>query len=158
MNVRVTTLPPYHVAYMRYVGPYGAGGIPELWKKFRQWMETHDLVLPSTVTLGVAYDDPEVTAPDRCRYDACVVVPAGFPADRWVNVTDLPGGKCAVSEFVGTAHEIRDAWVALYRTWLPGSGYEPDDRPCFEVYRGNVAIEGRPGAFRSELCLPVRAA
>jgi AraC family transcriptional regulator len=156
MNVRVTELPAHHVAYMRDVGPYGAHGIPGLWKKFRKWMETHDLISDQTVTLGVAYDDPDVTAPDRCRYDACVVVPGDFVPDRWVNVMDVAGGKFAVSEFAGTAHEIRGAWEALYRTWLPGSGYEPDDRPCFEVYRARVSVEGQPDAFRCELCMPVR--
>ena len=85
-----------------------------------------------------------------------MVVPAGFAADRWVNVTDLPGCKCAVSEFVGTAQEIRTAWEGLYRTWLPGSGYEPDDRPCFEVYRARPGEDAKAGAFRCELCLPVR--
>ena len=155
MNVRVAELPAHHVAYMRYVGPYGAHGIPDLWKKFRKWMETHDL-LSDSVTLGVAYDDPDITASDRCRYDACVVVPADFTADKWVNVMDVPGGKFAVSKFVGTAHEIRGAWEALYRSWLPGSGYQPDDRPCFELYQARVAVEGRPDAFRCELCVPVR--
>jgi AraC family transcriptional regulator len=157
MNVRITTLPPYHVAYMRYVGPYGAHGIPDLWKKFMKWIETHDLVSRETVALGVAHDDPDVTAPDRCRYDACVVVPAGFTSDRGVNVMDLPGGTCAVSDFVGTAHDVRAAWEALYRSWLPGSGYEPDDRPCAEIYRGDPSVEGKPGEFRCELCLPIRA-
>jgi AraC family transcriptional regulator len=85
-----------------------------------------------------------------------VVVPGDFAPDRWVNVMDVAGGKFAVSEFAGTAHEIRGAWEALYRTWLPGSGYEPDDRPCFEVYRARVSVEGKPDAFRCELCMPVR--
>jgi AraC family transcriptional regulator len=156
MNVRVTELPVHHVAYMRYVGPYGAHGIPELWRKLRKWMETHDRLSDSTVTLGVAHDDPDITALDRCRYDACVVVPASFAADRWVNVMDVPGGKFAVSDFEGTAHEIRGAWEALYRSWLPRSGYEPDDRPCLEVYRARPSGECSPGAFRCELCMPVR--
>src|SRR6266446_8199426 len=78
VNVRVAELPAHHVAYMRYVGPYGPHGIPELWQKFRKWMETHDRLSDSTITLGIAYDDPDITAPDRCRYDACVVVPADF--------------------------------------------------------------------------------
>jgi AraC family transcriptional regulator len=121
-----------------------------------RWMETHDLLSDSTVTLGIAYDDPDVTAPERCRYDACVVVPPSFQPDRSVNIMDVPGGKFAVSEFVGTAHEIRGAWEALYRSWLPGSGYEPDDRPCFERYRANPSVEGKARAFRCELCLPVR--
>jgi AraC family transcriptional regulator len=157
MKVRVTELPPHHVAYMRHVGPYGAHGIPDLWKRFRQWAGAHDLLTDSTVTLGVAYDDPDVTAPDRCRYDACVVVPPDFQPDRSVNVMDVSGGKYAVSPFAGTAHEIRDAWEALYREWLPGSGHEPDDRPCFEVYRARPGVDGKPGAFRCDLCLPVRA-
>jgi AraC family transcriptional regulator len=72
-----------------------------------------------------------------------------------VNVMDVPGGKYAVSEFVGTAHEIRGAWEELYRSWLPESGFEPDDRPCIEIYRGNPSVDAERGAFRCELCLPV---
>jgi AraC family transcriptional regulator len=69
---------------------------------------------------------------------------------------DVAGGKFAVSEFTGSAREIRGAWEALYQSWLPGSGYEPDDRPCFELYRNRVAVEDKPDAFRCELCMPVR--
>jgi AraC family transcriptional regulator len=106
-----------------------------------------------------------VTPPERCRYDACVVVPPTFAGDRWVNLTTGPGGKHAVTVFTGTAHEIVGAWDAFYRSWLPGSGYEPDDRPCLEIYRGSLGVPissdkpsvgGRPGAFRCELCMPVR--
>ena len=39
MNVQVRQSPPYHVAYMRYVGPYGPHGIPELWMKLRTWID-----------------------------------------------------------------------------------------------------------------------
>ena len=156
MMITVTTLPPYRIAYMRHVGPYGAHGIPALWKRFEKWMETHDLLGPDSIKLGIGRDDPEVTAPEKCRYDACVVVPERFEADQWVNVTTVPGGKYAVNVFVGTAHEIGAAWEALYRTWLPGSGYEPEDRPCLEIYRGNPGVSSRPGAFRCELCVPIR--
>lgn len=156
MNVVLRELPPYRVAYMRYVGPFGPHGIPELWKRFTHWMETRGLPGPDAIKLGIGHDDPDVTAPEKCRYDACVVVPDSFAGDKWVNVVDLPGGKYAVAEFVGTAHKIRDAWEELYRSWLPGSGYQPDDRPCIEVYRGNPQVDGRPGTFRCELCVPVR--
>jgi len=156
VNVKVVALPRYRVAYMRHVGPYGAGGIPALWERFRTWMGTHDLLGPDSIKLGIGHDDPEVTAPEKCRYDACVVVPGGFQADRWVNVADVPGGKYAETEFVGTAHAIREAWETLYRSWLPGSGYQPDDRPCLEIYRGNPSVDSRRGTFRCELCMPVR--
>ena len=97
MSVSVRELPPYHVAYMRYVGPYGAHGIPETWTRFDKWMEACGLRPEGRVTVGVGYDDPRITAAEQCRYDACVVVPADFQADRRVSVMDLPGGPCARS-------------------------------------------------------------
>ena len=156
MTVDVRESPPYHVAYMRYVGPYGAHGIPELWTSFGKWMVTRDLPMDTMIRLGVAHDDPGVTAADKCRYDAGVVVPPHFKPDRWVNVMHLPGGKCAVYEFTGSAHEIVTAWDRVFASWLPGSGYQPDDRPCFEVYRGATMVDAKKAIFRCELWLPVR--
>jgi AraC family transcriptional regulator len=155
-TVHVRDLPDYHVARMRSVGPYGARGIPELWARLRSWIDAHEIDPDARLTLGVAYDDPSITAPGRCRYDACVVVPADFRPDRLVDIVDIPASRCAIAEFVGTAHEIQEAWDRMFRGWLPSSGYQPDDRPCIERYRGNPTIDTRAGTFRCELCLPVR--
>ena len=155
MTIRVRPSPGYHVACMRYVGPYGAHGIPELWGRLQRWMAGRELGSPR-LALGVAHDDPSITAPERCRYDACVVVPAGFTADRLVDTAEIPGGTYAVADFTGTAHEIVGAWDRLFAGWLPGSGYEPDDRPCYELYRGDPTVDARRGVFRCELHLPVR--
>ncbi|HEY7437171.1 MAG TPA: GyrI-like domain-containing protein [Methylomirabilota bacterium] len=156
MRVVVQELPGYRVAYMRHVGPYGAGGIPALWTSLRQWMRTRDLVEADALRIGIGHDDAWVTPPEKCRYDACVVVPPSFPGDRLVNLIDLPGGRYAVSRYTGTAHRITHAWDALYRSWLPDSGYEPDDRPCLEVYRGTPQAGACPGPFTADLCVPVR--
>ena len=156
MNVRVQELPSQRVAYMRYVGPYGAGGIPELWSRFVTWARARGLDLEKATRLGVAHDDPAITPAEKCRYDACIVVPDDFQPDRWVNVTDIPGGRFAVSAFTGTAHDIQGAWDRVFKTWLPTSGFQPDDRSCLEVYRGR-SVDDKTGIFRCDLCLPVRA-
>jgi AraC family transcriptional regulator len=44
----------------------------------------------------------------------------------------------------------------VFSSWLPGSGYQPDDPPCYGVYRGNPMKASGGGVFRCELCLPVR--
>ena len=116
----------------------------------------HDLGPGPRVTVGVAHDDPSITSPERCRYDACVVVPGEFVPDRLVDVADVAGGLYAVAEFVGTAHEIEGVWDRVFAGWLPGSGYEPDDRPCYEVYRGDATVDNHRGFFRCALHLPVR--
>ena len=152
MSVVVRELPGYRVAYMRYVGPYGPRGIPELWDRFRQWMATRGLEVASTIRLGIAHDDAGITDPAKCTYDACVVVPDDFTADRWVSLASVPAGRYAVSSFHGTAREIEAAWARVFAEWLPDSGYQPEDRACIEVYRGAPET----GAFRCDLCLPVR--
>jgi AraC family transcriptional regulator len=154
MHVTVQTLPAYRVAYLRSVGPYGAELIPDLWKRLDQWMTLRGLHGAQAVTLGVAYDDPHVVAPQHCRYDACVVVPETFDDDS-IDFKHLPGGRCAITEFVGTPAEIGAAWDRFYRDWLPASGFQPDDRPCFEIQRGDPCVPGDPQRFRCELCLPI---
>lgn len=156
MRVVVQELSSYRVAYMRHVGSYGAGGIPALWLRFRKWMSTRDLVEADALRIGIGHDDAWVTPPEKCRYDACVVVPPSFPGDRHVNLMELPGGRYAVSRYTGTAHRIPHAWDTLYRSWLPDSGYEPDDRPCLEVYRGTPRAGECPGTFTADLCVPIR--
>ena len=61
-----------------------------------------------------------------------------------------------ITSFVGTAHQIVDAWQTVFASWLPGSGYQPDDRPCYELYRGDPGVDAKTRTFRCDLCLPVR--
>jgi AraC family transcriptional regulator len=155
MDVKVETLPRYHVAYLRTIGPYGPGGaIPELWQKLARWAEARDLWTGDRICLGISHDNPKVTDPAKCRYDAAIVIPDGFKADGGVNVTDVEGGKYALAAFVGTAVDIGPAYDQLFGRWLPGSGYQPDNRLIFERYRGEFM--GPDGKFRCDLCLPVR--
>ena len=154
MSVRVQHQPAYHVAYMRYVGPFGPRGIPELWQRLMKWIAAHGL--EKNDKLGIAYDDPAITPPDKSRYDACVVVPRDLAADRLVVRMDVPGGTYAVAPFVGTAHEIVEAWRSVFASWLPSSGYQPDDRPCYELYRGDPGVDAKTRTFRCELCRPLR--
>jgi AraC family transcriptional regulator len=162
MNVKVKELATYHVAYMRHVGPYGEE-IALLWGRFVKWAMPRGLWPNGVISLGIAHDDPRVTAPEKCRYDACVAVPKDFTADRQVNIADLPGGKYATFEFIGTPQEIGPAWDQLFSEWLPNSGFQPDNRPCFELYAGDHSAEvgeevndPKTMRFKCEICIPVK--
>ena len=156
MQVNVTTLPSYRVAYLRTVGPYGPGGaIPRLWERLQRWAAARDLWTADRICLGVAHDNPAVTDPDKCRYDACIVIPEGFTPDAQVNVTQSAGGKYGAAPFKGTPLDIGAAWDAVFSQWLPQSGFQPDDRPCMEVLRGDF-VDRETGAISCDLCVPVR--
>ena len=67
---------------------------------------------------------------------------------------DLPDGKYAVARFEGRSLEISQAWEILWTAWLPGSGYQPEERPCLEL-RQSFETSSAKGHVRCELCLPI---
>jgi AraC family transcriptional regulator len=156
MSIETREIPPYRVAYMRHVGPYNeTGGITALWTDFERWIRARDLRQPDTLTIGIGHDAPRIVAPDKLRYDACIVVGEDFRPDRFVNVADLPGGRYAVAQFEGASAAISEAWDRLFTSWLPSSGYQPEDSPCLELYQIDEIQRAR-GDLRCELCIPVR--
>ncbi|HET6333968.1 MAG TPA: GyrI-like domain-containing protein [Polyangiales bacterium] len=160
MAVEIKTLPGARVAYLRYVGPYGTAGLTRTWQRFSAWCGAHALIGAGHTRYGVARDAPELTAPDRCRYDACVVVAEDFVPDSSdeFGVQRIEGGLHACTEFYGTAIEIHERWMHLFSVWLPASAYEVDDRPSVERYGDDSVLEPETGRFSCQLCLPVRPA
>lgn len=157
MKVEIRQLPSYHVAYMRYIGPYGPG-VSKHWEGFRKWARAHNVLgknAADPIALGISHDDPSITPPDKCRYDSCAVVPADFKADSSVIITDIPGGKYAVHRFRGTDRNIGKAWNDIYAVWLPESGYQCGDGPCFELYTNQHRCHP-DGSWECDICIPVK--
>ena len=155
MRVEIREIPPYRIAYMRHFGPYGTkGAITALWTHLWRWMCSRDLVRPGMLTVGIGHDAPGIVAQQKLRYDAGLIVGDDFKPDRTVDIANLPGGKYAVALFQGPATVITDAWARFYAAWLPGSGYQPEDRPRLELRREH-GLRLPAGHFRCELCLPI---
>lgn len=155
MDMQVKKLPAVRVAYMRYTGPYGMG-VHRFWMEtFTPWCRANGL--EGAGCYGIGLDDPGVTAPAKCRYDACVEVPADFVAKSPAGIADLPGGLYAVGDFVGTVPEVNLAWTELLRNWLPSSGMQADARPCFEYYPPNAKYDPSTGMMECQIALPVRS-
>jgi len=156
MNVDVKTLPEARVAYLRNVGPYGGVEIPRTWQRFAAWCGEQGLLSPRRTMYGLCHDDPDVTPPAQCRYDACIEVDADFRPSGDIGVQQLTGGRYACARFSGTSAQIHDAWNALCGQWLPDSGYQIDDRLPLELYPPDGAMDEATGAFECLLCLPVK--
>jgi AraC family transcriptional regulator len=153
MNVTLTDREPTNVAYFRHVGPYGPP-IDEFWRSVvAPWMRTNGLI--GQTRFGISHDDPNITAPDKCRYDACVEVPPDFSGSGKYLSTVIPGGRYACSRYSGSAAKIGDAWASLLRDWLPESGLQLDARPFFEHYGSDSGFDPKTGVFSCDLCIPV---
>jgi AraC family transcriptional regulator len=152
-RVEVADRPAVPVAYLRHVGPYG-DAVGLFWQKaFHPWRHQHGL--QNQPCYGVGHDDPLITDPAQCRYDACTEYPADFVPPRHMLTTTLPGGRHAVMPFEGTAHTIGEAWQYLLRHWLPHSGYQIANAPCLEHYTAASTYNAETGVFTCDLCIPL---
>ncbi len=157
-RVEVKSMPEIHVAYIRHIGPYkGDGALFEgLMNKLMQWAGPRDLIkFPESKLLTIYYDDPEVTADEKLRMDVCLTVPADTEVDGEIGKTSLKAGKYAIAHFEIGMNEYQDAWNAVYAGWLPESGYQPDDGPCYELYH-NSPDEHPDKKHILDICLPVK--
>lgn len=136
-TIAVEELPAFTVAYVRHVGPYAGDEalFARLFGRLGQWAGPRGLIGEGTRWLAIFHDDPEITPAEKLRVSACVTVPAGTTGERDVSVMEIPAGRCAVARFSLKKDEYAAAWNWLMGEWMPASGYQPDDRPCYEIYR-----------------------
>lgn len=154
MQVTLSSLPSTRVAYLRHIGPYGPS-IAAFWQQqFLPWMRANEL--EGRPCYGIGHDDPGITAPDNCRYDACVEIPDDFHPRGQAGVALLPGGRYALAAYRGDGPGIGRAWTEFLRDWLPGSGLQIDSRPCFEHYPVDAEYDPGTGIFSCQLCIPVK--
>ena len=158
INIEVKDMPELHVAYVRQAGPYQGDEefFRRLWEKLMTWAGPRGLLrFPETTMLCVYHDDPDVTDADKLRVSACITVPQGTPVEGEIGSMTVPGGRYAVARFELSPDEYQQAWDTVFGSWLPQSGYQPDDRLCYELYHGDP--EQHPeGKHVVDICVPVR--
>jgi AraC family transcriptional regulator len=132
MKVKIEHREPLRVAFMRHVGPYSKVG--ETWDRFLPRMGKEGWLGGDALFIGICHDDPEVTPPNKIRYDACVTVDERFVAEGEIGVQVVPGGDYAVTTHIGPHNRLGDTYSRLLGRWLPRSGRELRSSPCFDVY------------------------
>lgn len=155
MKVRLIDREPVHIAYLRYTGPYGPA-VGKFWmEQVSGWMATNNLF--GRERFGISLDDPSVTTPESCRYDAGVASREGEVLAGRPHHKVIPGGRYAVLSFEGTSADIPGAWDSMLRDWLPQSGLQLDARPFFESYPVDGRFDPKTGVFTCDICIPVKA-
>jgi AraC family transcriptional regulator len=151
---RLRDLPARTVAYVRVFEPYREGVAQAAFVRLLAWAEQRGLAAGQW--LGYMWDEPEIVALADCRYDVALVVDDFVPEGN-IGCYRFPAMRVAEVEVRGDIHlEVR-ALDWLYKTWLPRSGYVPDDHPAFEAWIGRPFAHGNEH-FELACQLPVRAA
>ncbi len=152
MDMKIEVIPSYCVAYIRNVGPYGAGNMQTM-EELKAWTRSNGLFDDQAVLFGIAWDNPEATEPENCRYDTCVVISdeKWIKDDGQVRYGRLAGGSYAVFRISHTAEAVQKAWTEIFPELLKQGRDFDETRPILERYAVSLVKN-----HECEICVPVK--
>lgn len=157
LNISIKQLPEVNVAYVRHVGPFKGdsalfGG---LIGRLCTWAGPRGLLGPDLRIMALYHDNPDITEEQKLRLSVCLPVAKGTKVDGEVGLMTIAAGTYAVAHLELAGDEYDAAWQSLYKDWLPGSGYQPDDLPPYEIYYNDPKTHPQ-GKHIVDICLPVK--
>lgn len=153
IDVLIEPQPARHLLALAHVGDYQR--ISESFGRLAGMVGPLGLIGPDSQWIGVYHDDPEDVPTEALRSHACVTVPAHVTtAPPGLELLDLPAGPAAIGVHVGPYRTLDTSYAWLFGQWMPSSGYELGDAPCYEVYVND------PGAtpeaeLITHICVPL---
>ena len=154
-EVRVIHRDAAEALFLRHVGPYAAIG-PVFGRLF-EWAGRQGLLAGPFEAVGIPYDDPDVTPPEKIRCDAALLLPKPVQASGEVKSVSLPERDYAVVRHTGPYDRLSDTYAWLCGVWLPRSGREAVSAPPIEFYR-NYPPQTPPERLVTDIHLPLEPA
>lgn len=153
--VTVETLPERRCAGIDHTGSYMK--IDHAMGKLFAELVQRSLLPEEPAMIGMFFDDPDFGPEHALRSRACMPIANPVAIDAPLVETVLRGGCYAKLSYKGPYAGMRGAYRWLLGTWLPASGYEPDDAPIFEAYL-NDPRHVPQAELRTDIHLPLKAA
>lgn len=153
MDVRIENVSSIKVLFVRHTGPYEQ--CEKAWNTLCAWACPKGLCQSGSMFIGVCHDDPQVTPPDKIRYDACITVDDSIEGEGEIGTQTLKGGDYAIVTHKGPYSELEKTYAQLMGQWLPQSGRDFKNAPSYEVYL-NDPKETPPDELLTEIYLPLK--
>lgn len=154
-EVALRSLPPRTVAYVRVFNPYASfSAVTAAYDRLLAWASARGLA--DRQWLGYQWEDPEIVELKNCRYDVALEVDDVRPEGE-IGRFQFPAMRVAELRILGDIALEQRACDWLFGTWLPRSGFVPDDQPAFEAWIGRPFAHGTE-RFAIACQLPVKPA
>lgn len=105
------------VVYEKHTGTYDK--LEKAWDRLFSRESQMTEITQSAFYFGVIYDNPLITEPRKCLYDACIAVPHNFqnPAaiTKYFSLSQF-GSDFAVFSFDGTVDQVEHFYARMYET------------------------------------------
>lgn len=155
MDVRIVHFEETKVAVLEHRGSPDL--VMESVSRFIRWRkETGFSPVRTSSSFGIPYGDPDVTPGEDFRFDICGSITHDVPANEY-GVRDgvIPAARCAVLRHAGSLDSVADSVYYMYREWLPKSGEEPADYPCYFHYL-NLVPDVNECDLQTDIYLPLK--
>jgi len=149
-EIEIKDAPERHFLAVAHKGPYY-----EISKSFDK-LFSHAPSFNGRIkgTAAVYYDDPNLVAEADLSSHACVWTDEGVATPDGLESLTISSGSHAVLTYKGPYDTIKTAYDHLFGHWLPQSGREPADAPCYELYLNNP-MQTKPEDLLTEIYLPL---
>jgi AraC family transcriptional regulator len=149
----IKTIPDLHLAYIRHTGSYDKVG--ESFQKLMLWAASHLVLKLRPVTIGIVHDNPDLTAEDNIRFDACVLTTKEIKAKGEIGYKRIEGGKYAVFTYKGSYDGFYPVYDYIYNVSLFKDKFVLDDKPALEWYIKSPPFY-KPENYVTDFYVPIK--
>lgn len=152
---KIREIPAKTVAYLRAQGNYSKVDYGACFTRLWSYVKEHKLFSAGIENLVIYHNDPDISEAGNLRCDVCLALPKGPVAEGEIGVKEIAGGKYAVFLYTGPYTGLGSAYKKICGEWLPASGCELRESPCFEKYINHPdRVEAEK--LKTEIYIPVR--
>jgi AraC family transcriptional regulator len=148
----IKVIPDLHLAYIRHTGSYDKVG--SSFQRLMMWAATHLVLKLKPVTIGIVHDNPDLTAEDQIRFDACVLVSKEIKPTGEIGYKKISGGKFAVFRYKGAYEGLYPVYDYIYNGCLFENKFELADKPAIEWYIKSPPFH-KPKNFVTDFFIPI---
>ena len=150
-KIEVKELPEMNLASVLSIG---VQNIDNAYNKLISWGISKNLFPRENVKMiSVYHDSFKVTAPNKVRIHACMLLDEPIKTDGEIFPETLPKGRHIVGSYFIGIHEFEKAWQSLF-LWMKENGYQYKRTFPFEIYHNNFK-EHPEKKCRVDFCIPI---
>jgi AraC family transcriptional regulator len=119
------------------------------------WAATHLVLKLKPVTIGIVHDNPDLTAEQHIRFDACVLLSKEIKPNGEIGYKKIEGGRFAVFTYKGAYEGFYPVYDYIYNVCLFDNKFDLADKPALEWYIKSPPFN-KPENFVTDLYVPIK--
>lgn len=145
---------PQTICYVRRCGSYRQAA-EDAWQALMQYAYRHGLINENSMSLGITYDDPQITSNEHIRYEACLTLKTPCKPDGEIGVREIKGGRYAVFRHIGPYESLWVTYKAIYCNWLLTHDIFLRNTPEFSNYLNHSSCKEDQSDLAIDIYVPI---